>query len=88
MRIFLMTLLLMVGTQAVGERSFRGSKAVELVLMAHDKGLILEIEALETAPPSFFIKFLLENRYYQCNFKALTQGCNDYTGSFGEYDEQ
>jgi hypothetical protein len=88
MRIFLITLLLMFGTQAAAERDVYGSNAVELVLRAHEKGLILDIDRKKTAPPSFFIKFLLEGRYYQCNFKARDQSCSDFTGSFGEYEEQ
>ena len=50
MRIFLITLLLMFGTQAVAdmifsihpEKSFFGSEAVELVLNAQKKGFILQ----------------------------------------------
>ena len=88
MRIFLITLLLMFGTQAVAEREFRGSKAVELVLMAHEKGLILDIDLQSPAPPFFFIKFLLKDRYYQCTFKPRHQMCTDFTGSFDEYEKQ
>ena len=81
MRIFLMTLLLMFGSQATAEMDYRGSEAVDLVLKATKKGLILKKS--EPVTDVFFIKMVFNGRYYRCKLMSLEQWCIDDTGYAG-----
>ena len=58
MRLFLITLLLMFGTQATA-KTVKGSKAVDLVLKAHKKGMIIE----KQCNSGCFLVILLDGRY-------------------------
>jgi hypothetical protein len=75
MRIFLITLLVMFGTQATA-KTVNGSKAVDLVLKAHKKGLILETNCKGAG---CYITILLDGRFYQCWMAEQFQYCTDNT---------
>ena len=75
MRIFLITLLLMFGTQATA-KTVNGSKAVDLILKAHNKGLIIEKEC---SGKFCSIVLLLKGRYYDCILSDEGQFCRDFT---------
>ena len=74
MRIFLITLLLMFGTQATA-KTVKGSKAVDLVLKAHKKGMIME----KQCNVGCYIAILLDGRFYQCTITEQFQTCTDET---------
>ena len=74
MRLFLITLLLMFGTQATA-KTVKGSKAVDLVLKAHKKGMIIE----KQCNSGCFLVILLDGRYYQCGMTEQFQKCTDHT---------
>ena len=74
MRIFLITLLLMFGTQATA-KTVKGSKAVDLVLKAHKKGMIIE----KQCKSGCFLVILLDGRYYECGMTDQFQKCTDHT---------
>ena len=74
MRIFLITLLLMFGTQATA-KTVEGSKAVDLVLEANKKGMILETNC----KGGCYFVILLDGRYYQCWMAEQFQKCTDNT---------
>ena len=74
MRLFLIMLLLMFGTQATA-KTVNGSKAVDLVLKAHKKGMIME----KQCNGGCFIVILLDGRYYQCVMAEQLQTCSDTT---------
>ena len=74
MRIFLITLLLMFGTQATAQ-TVKGSKAVDLVLKAHKKGMILE----KQCNSGCYILILLDGRFYECGISDQFQRCTDET---------
>ena len=64
----------MFGTQATA-KTVKGSKAVDLVLKAHKKGLILETNC----NVGCLIGMLLDGRYYQCVMSQQFQTCTDHT---------
>ena len=74
MRLFLIMLLLMFGTQATA-KTVKGSKAVDLVLKAHKKGMIME----KQCNGGCFIVILLDGRYYECGINEQYQTCTDKT---------
>lgn len=75
MRLFLITLLLMFGTQATA-KTVNGSKAVDLVLKAHKKGLII---GTNCKGGGCSLVILLDGRYYQCVMAEQLQTCSDTT---------
>lgn len=75
MRIFLITLLLMFGTQATA-KTVEGSKAVDLVLEANKKGMIV-VQTCKITQCYFVI--LLDGRYYECPITEKYQKCTDHT---------
>ena len=69
-----MTLATQVGAK---EPEFVGSKAVDLVLKAQKKGLIIYKNA---NIDNQFFTLLLDGKYYNCFFKANKQSCSNFTG--------
>ena len=75
MRIVLITLLLMFGTQATA-KNITGSKAVDLILKAHNKGLIIKKDC---SGGYCTILLLLKGRYYDCKLNYEGINCRDFT---------
>ena len=73
------------GGHAAAGDIFRGEEAVELIVQAHDKGIILR----KTHNPRIGISLdiLLDLRYYQCNVEMYDQFCTDVTGFDGNYEK-
>jgi len=76
MRIFLITLLLMFGTQATA-KPVTGSKAIVLVERANKVGVMLFSKRERGIN---FFAFLVDGRYYWCEMGAGHQFCKDMTG--------
>jgi len=64
----------MFGTQATA-KTVKGSKAVDLVLKAHKKGMIME----KQCNVACYIAILLDGRFYQCTITEQFQTCTDET---------
>ena len=74
------------GSHAASE-SIRGEAAVELVIKAHKRGVIVRKEIINNASKTAQFELMLDGRFYQCNIQARNQWCNDQTGYQGEYEE-
>lgn len=82
----LVVLLLAFGSQAAAEPLLKGSKAVELVELAHRKGVILEERMLDTG--AFVMQILVEGRYHFCYIEPVGQWCDDRTGYNDKYESK
>ena len=71
-------------SHATAGETFKGEEALELVLEAHDEGLIL---AKGYSSGTHSLRILLDRRYYRCTIKKYDQFCEDYTGIEGSYEE-
>ena len=72
------------GSHAAAGNYFKGEEAVELIVQAHDKGIILRKINNST---SISFDILLDLRYYRCTVKLYDQLCSDVTGFNGNYEE-
>jgi hypothetical protein len=74
------------GSHAASE-SIRGEAAVELIIKAHKRGVIVRKEIINNADKTALFELMLDGRFYQCNVEARDQWCNDQTGYQGKYEE-
>ena len=72
------------GSHAAAGETFKGEEALELVLEAHDEGLIL---AKGYSSGTHSLRILLDRRLYRCTIKKYDQFCEDHTGIDGKYEE-
>lgn len=72
------------GSHAAAVETFKGEEAIELILEAHDEGLII---TKGTSSGSVTYKILLDRRYYRCSINNYLQVCHDFTGIDGKYEE-
>ena len=81
MRIFLITLLLMFGTQTFAQSAnqliITGEDANKLVIYAVKTGVMIDRNVTEGVA---YFTFLVSGRYYWCRIEALHQLCMDHTG--------
>ena len=73
------------GSHAAAREFFKGEEAVELIVQAHDKGIILR----KSHNPRIGIglDILLDLRYYACMVTIYDQFCTDVTGYGGNYEK-
>ena len=74
------------GSHAASE-SIRGEAAVELIIKAHKRGVIVRKELTNDAFKTTLFELMLDGRFYQCIIEARDQWCNDQTGYQGKYEE-
>ena len=72
------------GSHAAAGEIFTGEEAIELIVEAHEEGLIL---AKGYSAGIRSLSILLDRRYYRCKIKNYDQFCEDYTGIDGKYEE-
>jgi hypothetical protein len=72
---------------AAGEKILYGEEAIELILEAHDEGLILSKVEQSGISGGHRITMLLDRRYFTCRINGYDQICADQTGIRGEYEE-
>jgi hypothetical protein len=82
----LVVLLLAFGSQVAAEPFLKGSKAVELVELAHREGVILEERMMNTG--AFVMQILVEGRYHFCLIQPTDQWCEDRTGYDDKYESK
>ena len=72
------------GSHAAAGEIFTGEEAIELIVEAHEEGLIL---GKGYSSGTHSLRILLDRRYYRCTIKKYDQFCEDYTGIEGSYEE-
>jgi len=72
------------GSHAAAERVLTGEEAIELILEAHDEGLIF---SQKEQYGGIIFRLLLNRRNYYCSIKNFNQFCEDVTGIAGKYEE-
>ena len=76
-QILLTALMMMLGNHAFADNhQVRGSDAINLVMKANKKGLILD---KDVAVEFILIRLLLDGKYYACFFTPENQYCSDLT---------
>ena len=73
------------GSHAAAGDVFKGEEAIELIVQAHDKGIILRKSHDPRSGNSLDI--LLDLRYYICIVDMYDQFCTDVTGYGGNYEK-
>lgn len=80
----LASVAVLLGSHAAAGEFFQGEEAIELIVQAHEEGLILK---QKEEYGGFTLRILLDRRYYFCTVKNYSQYCEDLTGISGEYEE-
>ena len=75
------------GSHAGAVETFKGEEAIELILEAHDEGLILSKVEPSGVGRGHLLTMLLDRRYFVCRINILDQICSDQTGIDGKYEE-
>ena len=76
-QILLTALMMMLGNHAFADNhQVRGSDAINLVIKANKKGLILD---KDVSAHFVVILLLLDGKYYSCFLQNNTQYCSDFT---------
>ena len=72
------------GSHAAAGEIFKGEEAIELIVEAHEEGLIL---GKSYSSGTHTLRILLDRRLYRCTIKKYDQFCEDFTGIEGSYEE-
>ena len=75
------------GSHVAAGDVFKGEEAIELILEAHDEGLILSKVEQSGISGGHRITMLLDRRYFTCRINMFDQICSDQTGIDGKYEE-
>ena len=75
------------GSHAAAGETFKGEEALELILEAHDEGLILSKVEPSGVGRGHLLTMLLDRRYFVCRINIFDQICSDQTGIDGKYEE-
>jgi hypothetical protein len=76
-QILLTTLMMMLGNHAFADNhTLKGSEAINLVIKANKKGLILN---KHVALEFITLRLILDGKYYSCFFTNNDQSCSDFT---------
>lgn len=75
------------GSHAAAIDVFKGEEAIELIVQAHEEGLILSNVEQSGVSAGHLLTMLLDRRYIVCRINILDQICSDQTGIDGKYEE-